>query len=285
MKEVDDRYGPLEWRLPEAHAIYWAALGLREAERHPDKVKQSDLITLRRVIYQDMQLSFERGRLVVNPVTKRFDLAPNLGIIENVNAAYERALSDDEEMRDNIRTAHRNFLRVAVYLLYEHNRIKEAQRWFDYLGKTYPNKPIIDDDPKSLPATVSLDRYALACAQVDINESNRDLVTSAIEGMLVNSYTRLAMGEDAEAEGFQLLAQKIWEAYRNKVGDSRWDAVGIPPPAELAVRVRNEILDPQTGMIPEARAILRSKLNLGPEPAVSTNAPPARAEAKPEGVL
>ena len=26
MKEVDERYGPLEWRLPEAHAIYWAAL-------------------------------------------------------------------------------------------------------------------------------------------------------------------------------------------------------------------------------------------------------------------
>ena len=25
MKEVDEKYGPLEWRLPEAHAIYWAA--------------------------------------------------------------------------------------------------------------------------------------------------------------------------------------------------------------------------------------------------------------------
>src|SRR5215471_16968975 len=27
MKEVNERYGPLEWRLPESHAIYWAALG------------------------------------------------------------------------------------------------------------------------------------------------------------------------------------------------------------------------------------------------------------------
>ena len=32
MKEVGERYGPLEWRLPEAHAIYWAALGLSEDE-------------------------------------------------------------------------------------------------------------------------------------------------------------------------------------------------------------------------------------------------------------
>ena len=33
MKEVDERYGPLEWRLPEAHAIYWAALGLKKPAR------------------------------------------------------------------------------------------------------------------------------------------------------------------------------------------------------------------------------------------------------------
>src|SRR3954469_2726634 len=32
MKEVNERYGPLEWRLPEAHAIYWGFKGLREAE-------------------------------------------------------------------------------------------------------------------------------------------------------------------------------------------------------------------------------------------------------------
>jgi len=35
MQKVDDTYGPLEWRLPEAHAIYWAALGFDPvAPRH-----------------------------------------------------------------------------------------------------------------------------------------------------------------------------------------------------------------------------------------------------------
>src|SRR5205809_4434741 len=33
MKEVDDEYGPLEWRLPESHAIYWATLGLKRAKK------------------------------------------------------------------------------------------------------------------------------------------------------------------------------------------------------------------------------------------------------------
>ena len=43
MKEVDKEYGPLEWRLPEAHAIYWAALGLKKAEENPTKVKAGRL--------------------------------------------------------------------------------------------------------------------------------------------------------------------------------------------------------------------------------------------------
>ena len=33
MKQVDETYGPLEWRLPEASAIYWGALGLEEAKK------------------------------------------------------------------------------------------------------------------------------------------------------------------------------------------------------------------------------------------------------------
>ena len=35
VKQVDEKYGPLEWRLPEAHAIYWAALGLERRQGQP----------------------------------------------------------------------------------------------------------------------------------------------------------------------------------------------------------------------------------------------------------
>jgi hypothetical protein len=32
MKEVDEAYGPLEWRLPETHAIYWGYVGLKDCQ-------------------------------------------------------------------------------------------------------------------------------------------------------------------------------------------------------------------------------------------------------------
>src|SRR6185295_17755845 len=111
MQTVNDRYGPLEWRLPEAHAIYWAALGLEHARMHPEKVKPEDLIMLRRVIYQSMQMSFQRGRLVVNPFLQEFEFGPNLDIIPKANSAYEQAMEEDAENRDHISTGHRNFLR------------------------------------------------------------------------------------------------------------------------------------------------------------------------------
>ncbi|HKI68408.1 MAG TPA: hypothetical protein VKA67_02380, partial [Verrucomicrobiae bacterium] len=135
MKEVDERYGPLDWRLPDAHAIYWAALGLRKATQNPVRVHQDDLITLHRVIYQSMNASVIRGWLVDNPFTKTFDFGPDLDIIPKTNKAYEDAIEEDAKNRENIKTAHRNFLRDAVYLLYENDRVPEAQKWFDYLGK------------------------------------------------------------------------------------------------------------------------------------------------------
>src|SRR5262245_35869806 len=85
IKAVDQQYGPLEWRLPESHAIYWAAMGLEVAKKNPTKIKTEDLITLRRVIYQSMQLSFQRGRLIANPFLKVFDFGPNLEIIPKVS--------------------------------------------------------------------------------------------------------------------------------------------------------------------------------------------------------
>src|ERR1043165_5242558 len=81
MKVVDERYGPLEWRLPEAHAIYWAALGLEQARKHPEKIKPEDLIMLHRNVYQSMHQSVMHGRVISNSKSMPLDLGPNLEII------------------------------------------------------------------------------------------------------------------------------------------------------------------------------------------------------------
>ncbi len=277
MQKVNKEYGPLEWRLPEASAIYWAAMGLENAKKNPTKIKEDDLITLRRVIYQSMQMAFQRGRMVSNVFVKAFDFGPNIDIIPKVNAAYEQAAEEDKAYHDHILVAHRNFLRDAVYFLYEYNRIADADYWFKYLGKKYPNKIIIDNDPNSYPTNVNLERYVVSRVQEDVEGTPRDRIEGVIEGMLVNSYMNLILDEDAHAEGYRNLAYKIWQSYQSRIPQDRLAAIGLRPFDDIRREIANRLLDPEQGLPPEARAVLRTRLNLpaeAPRPPTATNAPP-----------
>jgi hypothetical protein len=280
MKEVDERYGPLEWRLPEAHAIYWAAMGLKKAAENPTKIKEDDLITLRRVIYQSMLLSFQRGRLVTNPFVQGFEFGPNLEIIPKVSFAYEQAAKEDEKNRDHILRAHRNFLKDAVYFLYEYNRLADAAHWYKYLSTQYPDKTLLDGKPTSLPANLTLDEYAVARVQGDVSDSGgRDRTKGIVEGLLVNSYRSMALGEDGPAAGFRLLAQRVWGAYQTRMPAERLSAIGLPPFEDMDREIRKRMLDAQAGEPPEVRAVLRTKLGELPEagtPPGATNAPPEK---------
>ena len=76
MKAVDDLWGPLEWRLPDAHAIYWAQQGIEDVTGRFDldgdgilnlveeKAAGGDFLKLRRIIYQAFQQAYMQGRLV-----------------------------------------------------------------------------------------------------------------------------------------------------------------------------------------------------------------------------
>jgi hypothetical protein len=284
MKEVDQRYGPLEWRLPESHAIYWAAKGLEAAKEHPDKVKQDDKITLERVIYQCMQLSFQRGRMIANPYVRTFTFGPNIDIIPKVSAAYEKSANEDKNYHDHILNAHRNFLRDAVYFLYVNNRIQDAAYWFKYLGEHYPDKTILDGDPNSFPRNVTLDDYCVGRVEEDVKDTNsRDRIKAIIEGMLATSYERLAIGQDQEAAGYALLAEKVRTTYESKTA-SRTDALRIEPMTELKREVLDRLLDPVNEEFPFAmRAALRTKLGMGPEPATQTPVAPGTAPATSAG--
>src|SRR5262249_15482124 len=83
MRSVDEHYGPLEWRLPEAHAIYWASLGLKRAGKEGQ-------LSLRREIWQSLRLAFRRGRLIPVRAVGRFESGPNVAIAAKVDAIFEQ---------------------------------------------------------------------------------------------------------------------------------------------------------------------------------------------------
>jgi len=280
MKQVDQQYGPLEWRLPEAHAIYWAALGLDEAKRNPGRVNQDDLITLRRVLFQSSQLSFHRGRMEPDPIGKTFRLGPNLDIVGNANRIYEEQMADDAKNRDYISTGHRNFLRTAVYFLYVNNRRAEAERWFKYLAEKYPNKPILDNDPNSLPRNLTLDQYAVGCVQEDVKDTSPARTTAIIEGLLTSAYTALVLDQEDRYAGLRQLAHGVYTYYQSQIPEARMAAMSLGPYEDINQKVVVRLLNPESGLLPEYRAILRTRLNI-PNETASTNAAPVLTNAVP----
>ena len=294
--QVDAEYGPLDWRLPEAHAIYWAAVGLQKASEHPGKVKADDLITVRRNIYQSMLQSFYHGRYIANPFNGHYELGPNLDLVPKVNEAYLTMMQEDPKMSNNIAIAHRNFLRSAVYFLYEDNRLADATRWFQYLGERYPDKPIIDGQPDSYPRNVTLDQYAVACVQGDIKDTSQERTTAAIAGLLSRAYQALALGEDDRCAGLKLLAGKIYQHYQGEITETKANLqrIGLPPFADINRAVLDRLLDPQNGVPYAARAVIRSQLGMPAEtaapaatnnvaaeiPAAAGNAPATNSVAK-----
>ena len=272
-QKVDEKYGPFDWRLPEAHAIYWGAAGLDAAAKNPDKIKADDIITLRRIVYQSMLQAFHHGHIIANPFTHTYSIGPNLELTAKVNDAYEEMMRDDAQMREHISLAHRNFLRDAVYFLYEDNRLAEANKWFKVLGERYPNKPIIDTDPNSFPKNVTLDEYAVAKVQEDIGETSQERVTAALLGLISRSYFELVLGHEARYQTFKLLGKKVYQRYVDKAYGYKGDVrIPLPPYDTMNREVVTEMLDPQSRKLPyAARAVLRTQLGLPAETA-ATNA-------------
>jgi hypothetical protein len=287
MKEVDKLYGPLEWRLPEAHAIYWAAQGLEQARQNEKRINPDDLITLRRVIYQSMQLSFQRGRLIENKVDRHFEFGPNLAIIPRVSAAYQQAMIDDPKNRDHIETADRNFLRDAAFFLYTYNQEGEAIKWYKILAEKYPDKGLLDFEPNSLPKNLSLDQYAIARIQGEVGDAGREKTKAVLEGLERQAYKSLAVDEDDRYLGMDALAKKIWQHYYEKIKGDPEVRLTIPPLKEIKQDVLQRLLDEE--LSPELAAQLCTKLGIkrpprkAPQPeAVSAPADGAATNSLPE---
>jgi hypothetical protein len=157
---------------------------------------------------------------------------PNLDLVPQVNDAYLQMYAEetDPAQRDGILKAHRNFLKDAVYFLYENNRVAEAAKWYKMLGEKYPDKPILDRDPNSFPRTLTLDEYAVARVEDELGDTSEERTTSVVEGLLANSYYALATGQDDRAVGFKLLAGKVYQHYVSKTTGFGNDVrVALPP--------------------------------------------------------
>lgn len=232
MREVEERYGPLDWRLPQAHAIYWGWRSRAVATGF-------DALSADRMIFQGLSDAFRQGNLFTGLRGDRFIPSPNPDILPRVRAAYEDAIRSNPG-QDSLHTAYRNFLREAIAITLSYNRADEARALFDYLQKTYP-----DADTAEGFGPFVVQAYAARLKDL----SDRD-AQAVVEGALYQSLLWQALGDDARAAGFDRLARLAWDTYMTpRKNSAEWaERTGIPPLAELRSIARQRVSDELGGL-------------------------------------
>lgn len=135
IREIDRKHGPLDWRLPESHAVYWAERGRLTADAQ-------ELVACDRMVFQSMAVLFKRGKLEYNLAAGTYVRQPDVNLLAKAIGAYERAMKKHPQQQ-SIRTAYANFLKHAVLLLDGRGRQKEARAAFELLHLQFPSTETI----------------------------------------------------------------------------------------------------------------------------------------------
>lgn len=257
MRSVDEHYGPLDWRLPEAHAIYWASVGLEHSR------KDEDVRRLRSAIYQSMNLSFQRGRLVLNSNGPP-RLLPNLAIVSKVNKSYEEQIAVNPPNITSVQRAYRNFLRDVPYEFFILNRIKEGEQWLRYAREKFPD---------AVPPGMSLAEYAIDRATENVREKSQVRITQLVQAFVAQSYLAIIEDNPDDANQYMLRAEELWNAYMKRPGIG--ERTALPPLVEIKRVVRDDMLSPESSFSPEQKARLRTVVG-GPAQAPAPAPPKAK---------
>jgi len=128
-REISARYGALDWRLPETHALYWALAGRRLAR------ERGEALSCERLVYQSLSALFFRGRLEFDAAQDVYRTAPAPDLLPAVLEAYEEAVA--QYPSESVRTAYATFLTRAIPVLCDLDRAK-ARELFDRLHARFP---------------------------------------------------------------------------------------------------------------------------------------------------
>jgi hypothetical protein len=249
MRLIQENLGQYDWRLPETHAIYWAWAGLENAN-------EGKLNFLRRIIWQSMNLAFERGRLIENQADQKLDYAPNLDLAPYTHAMFLKVRKDEEDPNyySTIDRAHKEFLQNASYYFFLHHRLQESAQWFRELKLRYPD---------SLPQGISLEEFALNRFEANLVKADMNEARVIINGLIRQFLYFLAIGDEDQAMGYRNMSELAWKNYQQRVQRSS-ERLALPPYGELLKNMLERINQGEEGFSQAMIGALNTRVEVVP---------------------
>ena len=202
--EINDRYGTLDWRVPESQAIYWATMGLKRTPGNKD-------LNLSRLITQSLYESFRSGRLLmVND--KDFNnivVAPNIALVDAVYRTYSEVhkIYDNGNDYSTFRSAKINFIKEAIGILYNFGRFSKAKEYYELLMKEEKFRKRED-----------LESFVTAQWAEDVRDAGVKKASEVISGLIFKSIFYLIYNDNDAALANERLARYIYAKYSADIG-------------------------------------------------------------------
>ena len=242
INEINQEYGLLDWRLPEAQAIYWATMGLKMTPSHHD-------ISCERMITQALFAAFKSGRLMMLD-RDRYDTIvciPNLNVVDAVLRVYDEAyLKNDKQ--SSFRSAKLNFMKDAIVLLYNYGSFSKAREYYRKLRKEEPGK--------YRSSFMSFVRKEWA---EDMKDSSVKEATNIISGLIYSSLNYMVNGDMGKAVEHENLAKYLYNNYQKANADVK-ERIGLAPFKEIKAGMIKVALQSFPPMMAQ---ILRAKIEEG----------------------
>lgn len=311
MYKLMQDYGPLDWRLPYAHALYWSSRGDMMTKGQLSLDENDSMNTVRYVFF-GLRFMIQRGRLIFepdmdDPKNSYLELMPDSRFIKHLHQAYlrfgEEQFGDDPRFvkgtaGPNYSTGHISILEDGIRQLYTEGgpaNEKLAAELYEFLRAHY-----VDKDTGLMQA-----QYRQPLEMFVFRQFREELVSwkranAVIGAWLYRSLKYLSLGEVESSAASLNRAKMGWEIYQRDKGDDPGDSGRreLPPIANMYSDAIVEFMQrPDVYILHRAR--LWNSLALDPrqrsydrlidyfEEACARNVPPydpAKAFPEPEGM-
>jgi hypothetical protein len=218
MKIMDGLYGPLDWRLPETHAMYWGYCG--------KSLAAEDSVWCERMVWMALAETVKGGALVYQPLQRCYQRGPRVDVAIKALLQCNDAKRSHDPLVEMARCA---FLREATLTLYVFQRAGEAEVAFQLLKR--------EKAPDAL-AAGTLVEYV----QKEVAARGKGLDFAGQEKLVENQLVRSDIWRRLEAPdfaaGYDRLAKLYWRVFTRQEPEGPAWQVLLEQARERALRER-----------------------------------------------
>lgn len=192
MKALDQDYGPLDWRLPETHAIYWGYRGKAFASR--------DALWCERLVWMGLTETVKGGALLFRPERQCYQRGPRLDLAVKAIHHCEGIAPDGDPL---VILAISAFLREAAF----HMDVFQSPA-----GAESALRQLKRFQPSGIPASTTLESFIhgeVVARLKGLDAPDREVLVMTC---LVQGAVWRRLGSQVFADGYERLARLYWLA-------------------------------------------------------------------------